>query len=149
MARFRFRLQRVLEQRHREEDTARDALARVQSRINLQQAAIDGGAEVRRRLLGSVAGELSGSDTALRSLIIAGGGERAVAARRTILGMQGELETARTGYIKARQRRMAIERLRERALADFRLEERRLEARELSEMAGRRHAGRAREETDA
>jgi flagellar FliJ protein len=149
MAAFKFRLEKVLGQRLRVEDERKSDLARVQSLINRERARIDDLASWRRHAKATAAGVLD----AQHIFLMTSSCDRAAAARRRIKSIEPELERARAAYVRARQERLAIEKLRERELAEFRKRERLAEERMLSELAEQEHIRKmneiAEEEADA
>lgn len=149
MAVFRFTLQKVLEQRIRVEDERKNDLARVQGRINRETVRIDELAARRRAAKSGGARVLAAAETALHVMLMQGSCDRADAARRKIKSLAPALERARAAYVKARQDRMALEKIKEKQLSEFRKQERLAEQRTLSETAEQQYMRRTMEEEHA
>jgi len=139
MAEFKFRFEKVLSQRFRVEDERKNELARVQSRINRELVRIDDLAAWRGNAKSAEARLLDPAATSQVVFLMKSSCDRAAAARRKIKGMEPELSRARAAYIRARQERLAMEKLRERELAEFKKRERLAEERTLSELAEQQH----------
>ena len=146
MAAFTFRLEKVLGQRLRVEDEKKSELARVQSRINRERARIEDLTAWRRKTKSTDARELDSQSTSQIVFLMTSSCDRAAAARKRIKSIEPELERARAAYVRARQERLAIEKLRERELERFRRQERLAEERVLSELAEQAHIRKMREE---
>jgi len=146
MATFKFRLEKVLTQRLRIEDERKNDLARVQSRINRELARIDDLAAWRKRAKSTEARVLDERATGEVILLMTSSCDRAAAARRRIKSIEPELARALAAYARAREKRLAIEKLRERDLTEFRNRERLTEERILSELAEQEHIRKMMEE---
>ncbi len=148
MARFVFRLQRVLEQREREEQDRRSELARemrahreiaarlreLQGRLRDERATLACALGAGGRVALRDAREQAGVSLHLERLIREGGADLAVA--------EGRCDTARARLASATARRRAVELIRERRMADWARDQRRREAAVLDDLinANRRAA---------
>lgn len=146
MARFRFRLQPVLDQREREEHDHMRAVA------ELERRRIDAENRIRacqgRIVLGraEIAAALSGGPVDLGAARMQAGATLRddQEARRGVLELAGvmkALQQARTGLIQAAARRRAMELLRDRDLERFRADLNRRETLELDDVVVMRHRG--------
>ncbi|HPH02634.1 MAG TPA: flagellar export protein FliJ [Spirochaetota bacterium] len=149
MSVFKFKLQKVLEQRIRIEDEKKNELARVQGMINRETVRIDDLKNWRTRLKQDGPRVLDISGTMQLVQMMQGSCDRADAARKRIAGLQPALEKARHAYIKARQERMAIEKIREKQKTEFEKKLRLAEVQELSEMAEQQYMRQSMGEYDA
>ncbi len=147
MARFRFNLQAVLDQRRtvererqREVAVLERERARVEDLIRECQRGIERERRELRRHVGP--GEVALRDARLQ----AASGARLVArAQQAVLELAGvhqRLERARVTLLEASRRRKAVEMLRERRFEEWRWEQNRLEDRAIDELAVMRRDGR-------
>ncbi len=146
MARFRFRLQPVLDQRAREEKDRMRAVAElerekmaIEGRIRACQHRIVAG---RREITGALAGgpvDLAGAR--LQAGATMRDDQQARRAVIELAGVMRRLEGARADLIAAAARRRAIEILRERDLERFRADENRREASDLDDLMVMRTRG--------
>lgn len=146
MAQFQFRFEKVLKQRFRIEDERKNDLARVQSRINREYMRIEDLAAWRQNAKNRDARVLDSAETGLLAFLMQSSCDCRAAAKRRILRMEPELNRVRAAYTRARQERIAMEKLRERELTEYRRRERLAEERMLSELAEQQHM---RQEEDA
>ena len=131
MARFVFKLQALLDARHRAERTAQQALAGIEAErraleeaLRRQQARID---EARHALRGELTGTLHAQDlrmTANAALQLMRQAQRMLP---DIAAVHQRLDEARQQLVEARRARRAVELLRERRLAEWRAAEARRE----------------------
>lgn len=123
MSGFQFKNQRLLDHLARIEDEKKNALAKVMGRINKEQAFIEKARSRRKALLAtpSIQG-ISGDQTGLRCMLFGSFEKTSTTARRMIEGMQGELAQARQEYLKARQKRQALEKLKEKKHKEWQAE---------------------------
>lgn len=149
MASFKFTLQKVLEHRMRIEDERKNDLARVQGQINRELVRIEDMAHWRTKVKHSGSRSLDMAGTMQLVLMMRGSCDRADAARKKIASLQPALERARVAYVKARQDRMALEKIREKQKAQFEKDERLAEVAMLSEMAEQQYMRQDQEERHA
>jgi flagellar FliJ protein len=149
MARFKFTLQKVLEQRSWVEDERKNDLARVQGQINRELVRIEDMAHWRTKTKHSGPRVLDIAGTMQLVMMMRGSCDRADAARKKIAGLQPALERARSAYVKARQDRMALEKIREKQKVQFEKTERLAEVAMLSEMAEQQYMRQDQEERHA
>ncbi len=137
MAKFKFKLQKLLELREREENNKKNLLAKVQSRINIENAVIVEMAVRRKDILtsSSVKGRsYNSNELSLHRMMVLGTENRVSCANSKLQDMQPELDAARQEFMEARKNRLAIEKLRDKRKKEYDLETRRREAVELSEI---------------
>jgi len=137
MSKFKFKLQKLLELREREEDEKKNQLAKVQSKINIENSVISDMAVRRKDILmtSTVKGQsYNTNELALHRMMVLGTENRAACAKSKLVNMQSELEVARLEFLEARKNRLAIEKLRDKRKKEYELETRRREALELSEI---------------
>jgi flagellar export protein FliJ len=138
MRRFRFRLERVLGERRRRERAARlevAATATALAAAGLRRSAL---AARRRALAFALA---PGSECAVAEILLVEGERceierRLGAVRGEIEWLEAALAERRRGLAGARRRVKVLERLRERAMDDYRRARRRAEAKELDDHTG-------------
>lgn len=153
MSRFVFRNQRLLEHLERLEEERKNELAVVMGKINRQQSVIETARSGRRKVLaGAAPGRLDGTATAVRCLFFGSYERSSAVARGVIRSLQGELAAARTAYLKARQKREALDRLKAKRKQEFGKKEDDALRKETDDIAGQRYIRikeRNREEQDA
>ncbi|MBS1714735.1 MAG: flagellar export protein FliJ [Armatimonadetes bacterium] len=138
MAQFRFRFEKLLEYRTLQEKWAQDAHVEAMARQRECEQEIE--ALVRRRQEAMTAGTcgLEGRlalDGYLNRL-----SDEADEFRAVLGVLESDVEKARNEWLKARQDKQAMEKLRESDLAEWQLEENRREQAELDEWAVMRRA---------
>lgn len=146
MARFVFKLERLLEQRKREEDERRRVVAdldrervRLENEIRARQASIDG---AKRDLRDALAGEARPGGAALldvRSARLQAGAtiHEAMRAQQLAIGLAGvhkRLAVARSALLQAATRRRAVELLRQKQYDRWLREQARRENAAMDEM---------------
>ena len=137
MKRFRFRLEKVLSWRGREEARARRSLALATSELALAQQAVERAESVEKDLQQEGADlVLSGRAGALplQEALVARVRAAGVESCRRALELEGERESALAAWRKAQAARRSLERFRERAWERHQLEARRQETREMDEI---------------
>ena len=123
MGGFRFKNQRLLDHLGRIEDEKKNELSKVIGKINKERAFIERARARRKALLSApeIQG-VPGDQTGLRCMLFGSFEKTSSTARRKIDGMQGELQKARQEFIKARQKRQALEKLKEKKHAEWQAE---------------------------
>jgi flagellar export protein FliJ len=143
MATFKFRAAAALDWRRRQEDAAAVHLAAAEAALRAATADREAAEQVRAGARRQAdAGHRQGTDGATlawhRNWIVYCG--TVVAARMSTVECRiAELTDAKRRWYEARQRRLALERLRDRALQRFRQEQDRLEMKMLDEVARLRY----------
>jgi len=142
MARFRFKLERVLEQRRRREEEAQRVLAALErERVAVEEELVHRQAQIaqaRRDLRDALAGGASSLDLAgvrLQKTASLHLTNRAHDAVLRLAGVMRKLEQARRVYLEARAARKAVELLRERAWARWLAAQRRADQHAMDEIA--------------
>ena len=141
---FRFRLERVLRQRHRQVDACSREVAEAEAALQGAARAVEEAARELQQCRRDSAAGLGGPLDA-RSLMRAAAWQEELVARlrsreAVMAQAQQDTEAARTRLQQAWRDREAIERLRERHHEEWRQEEARRERRELDEIGAIRAA---------
>jgi len=139
MARFRFKLQTLLEQREREETQRQREFAHAHKRrqeLEAELMQISRTIQSSRQALGrSLVGRVDMTQVGAFARYSGQSSARAHALVRKIAKADEELEKARRALMEARRQHQAIEQLRDRAYQTWLAEQRRREQREQDERA--------------
>jgi len=146
MSGFKFRQQRLLEYLIRIEVEKKNDLAKVMGKVNREQAFIERAKARRQALLAAPGIEgVPDDQTGLRCMLFGSFEKSASIARKMINSMQDELAQVRQAYLAARQKRQALEKLKEKKKQEWEFELARQERRITDERAGQQYILRGRE----
>lgn len=138
MAKFKFQLEAVEKVRNQSEQKALEELSRCQrtyqEKIAEKRAIYDKKLQAFARKNEMMSRDSSIHEIQLQEDFITGLKYQMVKADQAIVRARRFLEQAMRGYIKCRKERMMVDRLKEKALEEFKLEQSRLEQKSLDDL---------------